>query len=83
MRHRWLKMLDTYANATYGRDISSAISTSTCVRCDEPVHPFTSFQAADRYPKVGLCERCQQSEQQPKDTVVPFKPRFRKSNQSR
>jgi hypothetical protein len=73
MPRRKLIALDSYANETYGCSISSAIVAGICVRCGKPARLFTTEGAAARYPRVGLCERCQRfDEQSMKETVVPF-----------
>ena len=72
MPRRRLIALDSYANETYGRSISSAIIAGTCVRCGKSVHPFTMRDAAARYPRSGLCERCQRCDEPIRNTIVPF-----------
>jgi hypothetical protein len=69
---RWLWSLDTYANATYGRSVSSAVVANRCVSCNEEIGR-SSPQGAAPYAHVGLCERCQRDEAIT-DIVVPFRP---------
>jgi len=52
-------MLDTYANETYGRSVSTAVATGTCVACGRTAHPFGSPDSTDAYVRWGLCEPCQ------------------------
>jgi hypothetical protein len=55
---RHLTTLDSYANDTYGRSISSAVASGTCVRCSTKVEPFATTKAGVEYARDGLCDGC-------------------------
>jgi hypothetical protein len=74
---RWLMTLDSYANATYGRSISSAVAGGICVSCGHAAHPFRTADAEALYPAMGLCERCQDAQKPISDTIVPFNQNYR------
>lgn len=74
---QWLESLDTYANATYGYSLTSAVATGTCVSCGRPAYPFATAESAARYPRIGLCEHCQNAKRSKADTVVPFDQNYR------
>jgi hypothetical protein len=78
MPRRWLVTLDTYANATYGRSISSAVLEGTCASCGKPALTFATAEAATDYPRVGLCQHCHNAQQSISDTIVPFNQNYRK-----
>lgn len=70
----WLLTLDAYANAVYGRNVSSAVASGTCVSCGTDAHPFGNrTAAAAAYPRVGLCERCYGAERPTEHRVLPFR----------
>ena len=77
MSYKWLMTLDSYANATYGRSISSSVASGTCVSCGRSAHPFKTAEAEAEYPAVGLCERCQDAQKPISDTIVPFNQNYR------
>jgi hypothetical protein len=55
----WLMTLDTYANETYGRPVSSAVDDGTCVSCNKPAYDPSTVAAAQLYSRTGVCEHCQ------------------------
>jgi hypothetical protein len=77
---KWLMTLDTYANATYGRSVSSAVIAGTCVSCGGSAYPFATDEAATMYPQVGLCQGCQNAQRSIADTIVPFNQNYRTEN---
>lgn len=74
---RWLTTLDTYANETYGRSVSSSVMAGTCVSCGRSAYPFATDEAASLYPQIGLCESCQNAQRSIADTIVPFNQNYR------
>jgi hypothetical protein len=70
MPRRWLVTLDTYANATYGWPISSAVIAGSCVQCGQPARPGMAPADARAYVAAGLCHRCRVAA--PPATILPF-----------
>jgi hypothetical protein len=73
----WLLRLDSYANETHGRPVSSAVVRGTCVSCGGAARAFTTSQASSAYVQLGLCERCQNAHRPIKDNIVPFNQNYR------
>ena len=76
-KYGWLLALDSYANETYGRTISSAVLGATCVSCGGPAYRFTQPEAAGVYLRSGLCEVCQDAQTPISDTIIPFNQNYR------
>lgn len=77
LAHEWLLMLDSYANETYGRPVSSAVVSGTCVACGGRVQKMTTPTGARAYSQTGLCERCQNAHRSISDNIVPFNQNYR------
>ena len=73
----WLASLDSYANETYGRPISSAVVAGRCVYCDAETLTFTTPQTSATYVRTGLCEHCQATHSSISDNIVPFNQNYR------
>ena len=73
----WLMTLDSYTNETYGRPVSSAIVSGTCVVCERTPQPFSTPVAGRAYRQSGLCERCQDAQRSIADKIVPFNQNYR------
>lgn len=70
--HDWLRALDTYANETYGRSLTSAVVEGACVSCGRNAQPFPSAEAEAAYVRVGLCMHCQDVQHSTPSQIVPF-----------
>ncbi len=77
MSREWLRMLDSYANETYGFAITSAIVAGSCVSCGEPARMFSHSDGELTYIKTGVCEACQRAQESIADKIIPFNQNYR------
>lgn len=54
-----LRGSDSWSNSVYGRTVSFARRTGTCVACGRIAHPFRTDAAAREYETSATCQRCQ------------------------
>ena len=73
----WLMTLDSYSNETYGRPVSSAIVSGSCVSCEGTTQAFSTPAAGRAYRQNGLCEPCQAARRSISDKIVPFNQNYR------